>query len=174
MFQRIINLQQPPVLLRLGPNEDVSFKSSGEHSRVFGSPDVRREVAFRIVLARKTGSYRATAIVEHDGGVEQPGAHCVVGVLWEGGARGNAVGGRWRLGFPEEVARSSWHGGRAEDEEHRLMVWNDCGFEIDIYHFRIGGVDANPKSLGCCCCVGRTFRQGGGNHHLNALGSLAL
>lgn len=80
VLQRVVNLEQAPVLLCLRPNEDVALQRAGHGPHMFWPPYKRWEEAFWYVLSCETSSDGAAAVVQHNGRIVKPGAHCGVGV----------------------------------------------------------------------------------------------
>lgn len=75
VLQWIVDLQQPSQLLCPRSDEDVTLQSSSKSSDMLGTADVGRKIALGQILACKARSDCSTSIVEHNGCVEESGAH---------------------------------------------------------------------------------------------------
>jgi hypothetical protein len=69
VLQRIIDLEQPPILLRLRSDEQISLQCACHCPHMFRASNIRREEAFGYVFACEPGSDGPTTVVDDYGGI---------------------------------------------------------------------------------------------------------
>lgn len=75
VLQRVVDFEQPPILLRLWADEHVTFQRTCHCPHMFWPADKGRKEAFRQVLTREASSDGAAAVVDNDWRIVESGAH---------------------------------------------------------------------------------------------------
>jgi hypothetical protein len=75
VLERVVDLEQPPILLRLWSDKHVTFQRSRHCPYMFWPADEGGEETFGHILPRESSSNRAAAVVEHNRCVVQSRTH---------------------------------------------------------------------------------------------------